>query len=71
MLTSDNVLPTWSYHLIWLLGNAAELAVALIILRREGYRLTLPALRERINWHWITNYGLTWPLVIQAALSGG
>jgi len=50
MLRPDGTLPLWGVNLISLLGNGAELAVALIILRREGYRLTLRALRERINW---------------------
>jgi hypothetical protein len=49
-LAPDGTLPTWSFHLIWLLGNGVELVAALIILRREGYRLTPRALRERINW---------------------
>ena len=52
LLRPDGTLPTWGFHLVWLLGNGAELVVAFIILRREGYRLTLPALRERINWRW-------------------
>ena len=34
------------------MGNLAELVVSLIILRREGYRLTLSALGKRINWRW-------------------
>jgi membrane protease YdiL (CAAX protease family) len=49
-LAPDGTLPTWGENLVWLLGNSAEMAVALIILRREGYRLTPRALRERINW---------------------
>ena len=43
---------TWAVILISLLGNGAELAVALIIFHREGYRLTISGLRERINWRW-------------------
>ena len=50
LVAPDGTLPTWGFHLVWLLGNGAELIVALIILRREGYRLTPRALRERINW---------------------
>jgi membrane protease YdiL (CAAX protease family) len=50
LLRPDGTLPIWGEHLINLLGHGAELAVALIILRREGYRLTPRALRERINW---------------------
>jgi membrane protease YdiL (CAAX protease family) len=52
MLKADGSVPTWLVILFSLLGNGAELAVALIILRHEGYRLTFSALRERINWRW-------------------
>jgi membrane protease YdiL (CAAX protease family) len=59
LLRPDGTLPLWGANLVSLLGNSAELAVALIILRREGYRLTPRALRERINlrfpdklWKW-------------------
>ena len=51
-LRADGVLPTWAANLIWLLGNGAELAVALTIFRREGCHLTFSGLRERINWRW-------------------
>jgi len=51
-LAPDGTLPTWGENLIWLLGNSAEMLIALVILRREGYRLTPRALRERINWRW-------------------
>jgi membrane protease YdiL (CAAX protease family) len=50
LLRPDGSIPTWVVLMISFLGNGAELAVALIVLRREGYRLTLKALRERINW---------------------
>ena len=52
MLRSDGTVPTWAVILISMLGNGAELAAALVIFRREGYRLTFSALRERINWRW-------------------
>ena len=52
LLRSDDTLPTWAANLIWVLGNSAELAVAVVILRREGYRLRSPDLRNRIRWHW-------------------
>jgi len=60
LLTPDGFLSTWGFMAIAILGNGAELAVGLIILRREGYRLTPRALRERINlrfpdrwWKWV------------------
>ena len=51
-LRADGSIPTWVVILLSLLGNGAEIAVSLIIFRREGYRLTFSALRERINWRW-------------------
>jgi uncharacterized protein len=56
LLKSDGTLATWSIIIVSLLGNGAELAVALIIFRREGYRLTFSALRDRINWRWPKNW---------------
>lgn len=52
LLRSDDTLPTWAANLVWLLGNGAELVVAVVILRREGFRLRSPELRDRIRWHW-------------------
>ncbi len=52
LLRSDDTLPTWAANLVWLLGNGLELVVAIVILRREGYRLRSPGLRDRIRWHW-------------------
>ena len=56
---SDGTFPLWAENLIGILGNGAELIVALVILQREGYRLTPKALRARINlrfpdmlWKW-------------------
>ena len=56
-LRPDGTLPLWGENLVNFLGHGAELIVALIILRREGYRLNATALRSRsnlrarINWH--------------------
>lgn len=44
--------PTWLLLLITVLGTGAELVVGLVLLHREGYRLTLVALRDRIRWRW-------------------
>ena len=44
--------PTWLMMAIIVLGTGAELAVGLVLLRREGYRLTVSALRDRIRWRW-------------------
>ena len=63
-LRPDGTLPLWSNNLVNFLGHGAELIVALIILRREGYRLTFKSLRKRINarfpdkvWKWAACVG--------------
>jgi membrane protease YdiL (CAAX protease family) len=45
-------LPTWIFLAVAILGNGAELVVALVLLRREGYPLTLSGLRERARLRW-------------------
>jgi len=45
-------LPTWIFLTVAILGNGAELVVALVLLRREGYPLTLRGLRERARLRW-------------------
>jgi len=44
--------PTWLLLTLIALGTGAELVAGLVLLRREGYKLTLNALRDRIRWHW-------------------
>jgi hypothetical protein len=64
MLRADGSVPTWVVILFSLLDNGAELVVALIIFRREGYRLTFSALRERINWRWPKGWKLSIAFVV-------
>ena len=45
-------LPTWLFLAIAILGNGAELVVALVLLRCEGYPLTLRGLRDRARLRW-------------------
>jgi membrane protease YdiL (CAAX protease family) len=45
-------LPTWIFLSVAILGNGAELVVALVLLRREGYPLTLRGLRDRARLRW-------------------
>ena len=40
-------IPTWIFFAVAILGNGAELVAALVLLRREGYPLTLRGLRDR------------------------
>lgn len=44
--------PTPIFLGVGILGNGAELIVALILLHREGYKLSISALRERVRLHW-------------------
>jgi membrane protease YdiL (CAAX protease family) len=43
---------TWFLLTVIVLGTGAELVAGLILLRREGYKLTDRALRDRIHWRW-------------------
>ncbi len=63
-LLPDGTLPTWTVNLVNLFGHGAELLVAILILRREGYRLNSKTLRARINlriptklWKWAACFG--------------
>jgi len=44
--------PTWFLLLVIVLGSGAELAAGLALLRREGYWLSIDALRNRIRLRW-------------------
>lgn len=44
--------PTWFLLLVMTLGGGSELAAGLILLKREGYQLSIGALRDRIQIHW-------------------
>ena len=46
------VVPTWLFLAVIALGAGLEGTVGLLLLRREGYRMQLADLRERIHWHW-------------------
>lgn len=58
-------LSTWLFFGIATLGNAAELIVALVVLRREGYRLTIRDLRDRARLRWPRGWK-AWGLVLVA-----
>ncbi len=58
-------LSTWVFFGIATLGNAAELVVALVVLRREGYKLTLRDLRDRARLRWPSGWR-KWGLVLVA-----
>ena len=50
--TPGEFLPTPIFLGVIVLGNGAELLVALILLRREGYPLTVSGLRDRVRLRW-------------------
>jgi membrane protease YdiL (CAAX protease family) len=60
-------LPTWIFLTVATLGNGAELVVALVLLRREGYPLTLRGLRERARLRWPKGWK-KWALAIAVAM---
>ena len=51
-IPTGGVTPTWVLMVVIVLGAGAELVVGLILLRREGYSLTIGDLRDRIRWAW-------------------
>jgi len=51
-IPEGGVTPTWVLLTVIVLGTGAELVVGLVLLRREGYSLTITALRDRIHWKW-------------------
>ncbi|UCB45971.1 MAG: CPBP family intramembrane metalloprotease [Spirochaetota bacterium] len=50
--TPGEFLPTSIFLAVITLGGGAELVVALILLRREGFKLTYSGLRERVRLRW-------------------
>jgi membrane protease YdiL (CAAX protease family) len=51
-IPTDGTTPTWLLMTITVLGTGAELVAGLVLLRREGYKLSINALRDRIHWRW-------------------
>jgi membrane protease YdiL (CAAX protease family) len=51
-IPEGGVTPTWVLQSVIVLGTGAELVAGLLLLRREGYSLTISALRDRIHWKW-------------------
>ena len=51
-ISEGGTTPTWLLLTITALGTGAELVAGLILLRREGYKLTFSDLRDRIRWGW-------------------
>jgi len=65
LIPDGGTTPTWLFILVILLGGGSELTVGLILLYREGYQLSVDALRERIRLHWPKGWkAWTWALVV-------
>jgi membrane protease YdiL (CAAX protease family) len=61
--------PTWFFLLTMVLGSGAELAAGLVLLRREGYRLTAGDLRDRLRIRWPKGWK-TWTLAVIVLILG-
>jgi membrane protease YdiL (CAAX protease family) len=61
--------PTWVLLLVIVLGAGAELAAGLILLRREGYRMSMDALRDRIRLRWPKGWK-AWALAVIVLILG-
>lgn len=62
-------IPTWLFLLVIVLGAGAEGMVGLFLLRREGYRLSLDALRDRIRWRWPKGWK-AWGIALLVLVAG-
>jgi membrane protease YdiL (CAAX protease family) len=61
--------PTWFQLLVFVLGSGAELAAGLLLLRREGYRLSIKTLRNRIRLRWPKGWK-AWALAVAVLILG-
>jgi membrane protease YdiL (CAAX protease family) len=69
LIPEGGTTPTWLRLLIIVLGTGAELVAGLVLLHREGYRLTLRALRDRIRWRWPKGWK-AWTLAVIVLVLG-
>jgi membrane protease YdiL (CAAX protease family) len=51
-IPEGGVVPTWFQLLVFVLGSGAELVAGLVLLHREGYRMSIDALRNRLRIRW-------------------
>jgi membrane protease YdiL (CAAX protease family) len=68
-IPEGGVTPTWVLLTVIVLGTGAELFVGLVLLRREGYTLTIASLRDRVRWKWPTGWK-TWLIAIAVLVLG-
>jgi membrane protease YdiL (CAAX protease family) len=61
--------PTWYFLFVLAVGTGAELVAGLVLLRREGYPLTLVGLRDRIRLYWPKGWK-SWGLAVLLLILG-
>lgn len=64
LFVEDGVLPTWVVLVVWTLGNGLEMAVAILVLKKEGTINSWATLKERIHLHWPNKSLKTWLKII-------
>lgn len=62
-IPASGMIPTWYFLFVLAAGTGAELVAGLVLLRREGYPLTLAGLRSRIRLRWPEGWK-TWGLAV-------
>ena len=68
-IPAEGTVPTWYFLFVLAMGTGAELIVGLVLLRREGYPLTIAGLRERIRLHWPKGWK-SWGLAVLLLILG-
>jgi len=61
--------PTWFRLVVFVLGGGAELSAGLYLLHREGCRLSLDALRDRLRLRWPQGWK-AWALAVMVLVLG-
>jgi len=51
-IPEEGTISTWYQLLVIALGGGAELAAGLVLLKREGYRMSVGSLRDRLRLRW-------------------
>ncbi len=69
VIPAGETTPTWYLLLVISLGGGAELLVGLVMLRREGYRLSIASLRKRIRLDWPKGWK-AWSLAVFVLVLG-
>ncbi len=68
-ILDGGTIPTWFQLLVIVLGSGAELIAGLLLLRREGYKLTIESLRNRIRLRWPKGWK-AWALALVILILG-